>query len=120
MLGLGPIASRSISGSPFKLTAVTASMAATLTIAFNIGGLAGLPAPMSATLGINFGLTGRMIVQQKLAANLTITFGGAPNLRLLGKPITLVALPQSYAVRAMNDSFAVKALPQSYTIRGVR
>lgn len=120
MLGLYPLGSRAIAESTFGLSRIEEAMSAALDIALTIGAIAGIVVPISASLGLELALSGNWITRQYITANATITFGGTPTLHVLGQPIKLTAMPQSFTLRAAMDSYTLKALPEQFTIRGVR
>jgi hypothetical protein len=120
MLGIGPISSRSISGSPFKLVAVPLALAATATVSFAVNGRVGVFSQLHASIGVAFAVSAQLFVNQALSGTATITFGGTSLLRIAGKPIILSAIPVSYTLRASPDSYTLKAAPEPFMVRGVR
>lgn len=120
MLGFSPVSSRAISGSPFSLVQVTASLVGAASIVFTATARIGVIVHPRGQASITFGASVEMIVLQTLAGSASIVFAGSAILRVAGKPIILRAVPASYDIRANLERFGVKAIPQSFETRGAR
>ena len=119
MLGFAPLAALPLSGAS-TLSGVTASMAATISLAFTATPLAGAFSPMSASVSLTFSSTPALYKDQALTASIPLRFTGNPDLSVAGRPFEVFAIPQSYTVRATLADYSVKAVPRSYTVRAKR
>jgi hypothetical protein len=121
MLGLGPIASRSIAGSPFKLTLVELFGAASGSL-LTFGGVtaAGATVELSASGPLlTFGGSASAHWTQEIAASGNIlSLGGTANLTLVGRPLVLTALAEQRVATAQPDRFVTTALAQPYISQG--
>jgi hypothetical protein len=120
MLGFSPIAAQPISGSPFSLIRITASLSASIPLGFSLSGRMGAFTPVSAGIGVSFSLGPTLWVNQALQAQVPFAFTLSPLLRNAGKPIVLRAVPQAYYARSPLERFTAKALPSRYTTRGAK
>jgi hypothetical protein len=118
MLGFAPLASAPLASATVKLTAVAATLSATVTFTLSPGGAPGALIPLSATIPLTFTLAGPLTVDQAIAATVTLQFHGDPVLHLAGRPIRLVAQADRFQLVAQTDSHTLTPLPDRIQIQG--
>lgn len=120
MLGIGPISSRGISGSPFKLVVVAAAMSATGAITFSGAADTKLYQNIAATGSITFGGTATWYCYYNQVATGAITFSGSALLRVIGRPFVFTAIPERLTFTGNSDRYTFVAKADNYTFRGMR
>lgn len=123
MLGLGPVSSRSVSGSPFKLTQVPLYAIATGAL-LTFGGIThpGFTLELSAngalvTLG---GTASGFWLQNATTTGTFLTISGSATGRLLGSPIIFTATPENLTFTAQAERFLFNAQTDSHKFYGSR
>lgn len=119
MLGFGPLGSRPISGSPYRLIAITAAISATCTLTFSGSASTGLISYISSTVSLTFGGSARWSSLNSISATATLTFDGSARLRVAGRPIVFTAIPDSWNFRAQVEDWTLTALNDNFVFRGV-
>lgn len=120
MLGFGPISSRSISGSPFSLIAVTMAISATGAITFDGTADTKLYQNIAATGSITFGGAATWYCYYNQIATGGITFSGSALLRVIGRPFVFTAIPERLTFTGNADRYTFAARADNYTFRGMR
>jgi hypothetical protein len=120
VLGFTPISSRPISGSPFNLVLIAASMSASIGLSLAITARIGAFTQIQASVGVTFSGSPALFVNQALGSSVSLAFSGTSTLYIAGKPIRFNALPESFESRAMKENWTLKALSQSFNVRAAR
>jgi hypothetical protein len=123
MLGFGPISSRSISGSPFRLVSVPLYMAASGSLLSLSGSMDGAYYIVMQASGPLLSLSGSapgVWLQDMSASGTLLRLGGLPRLLLAGKPFKFKMIAQPYVFRATRSSYDFKMIARPYKFRGYR
>ena len=123
MLGLGPVSSRSISGSPFKLNLVELTAIATgalLTFSGVTNPGITLPAYASGALVTLGGTAVPIWLQTATTTGTFLTLGGSATLELYGRPIVFHAIPEQMTFNAQSERFEFTPRADTITFRGMR
>jgi hypothetical protein len=120
MLGLGPISSRSISGSPFSLIGYTALIAGAATITFSLSAAWGARLHAAGTARLTFTPTAIWSSLNATSGTATLTFTGEALLRLAGQPIIFYAQPERMIFFGQSESMSFTARADNYNFKGMR
>lgn len=111
---------RSISGSPYRLLAYTAAMAATGALTFSGSAVWGAYMRASATGTLIFGGSAAWATRNALAASGALTVGGNALLRVAGRPFVFYAIPERLTFTGIPDRYSFTGQASNYNFRGMR